>query len=107
MALLCSFRAARLDDLPRLVAEQVSSASKQSGLIIGSVMWSNSSAARTSARELALEFPDWIERLGDDHTIDLGVLGEISETALTLTSKSRCSKTGFRAPSFPAATFSS
>src|ERR1700724_1978359 len=34
-------------------------------------------------RELVLEFPEWIERLGDDHTIDLGVLGEISDTALT------------------------
>jgi 7-cyano-7-deazaguanine synthase len=34
-------------------------------------------------RELAQEFPDWIERLGVDHTIDLGVLGKISETALT------------------------
>ena len=27
--------------------------------------------------------PEWDRRLGDDHTIDLGVLGEISETALT------------------------
>src|ERR1700722_4579550 len=34
-------------------------------------------------RELARAFPEGIERLGDDHTIDLGVLGEISETALT------------------------
>ena len=28
-------------------------------------------------------FAHWAKRLGDDHTIDLGVLGEISETALT------------------------
>jgi 7-cyano-7-deazaguanine synthase len=28
-------------------------------------------------------FPGWRERLGDDHIIDLRVLGEISETALT------------------------
>jgi len=27
--------------------------------------------------------PDWRERLGEDHLIDLGVLGEISDTALT------------------------
>ena len=27
--------------------------------------------------------PHWRERLGEDHTIDLGVLGEISHTALT------------------------
>jgi len=58
-------------------------------------------------RELALEFPDWIERLGDDHTIDLGVLGKSARRRSRVTSKSRCSKTGFRAPSFPAATFSS
>ena len=28
-------------------------------------------------------FPDWAARLGDDHVVDLGVLGRISETALT------------------------
>jgi 7-cyano-7-deazaguanine synthase len=28
-------------------------------------------------------FPDWAPRLGPDHTLDLGVLGKISETALT------------------------
>jgi 7-cyano-7-deazaguanine synthase len=33
--------------------------------------------------EIALGFPNWAERLGEDHTIDLGVLGGISETALT------------------------
>lgn len=32
---------------------------------------------------LRAEFPSWRERLGDDHVIDLRVLGEISETALT------------------------
>jgi 7-cyano-7-deazaguanine synthase len=40
------------------------------------------------ARKRVLErlrrgFPRWRERLGDDHVIDLRVLGEISETALT------------------------
>ncbi|MES3100522.1 7-cyano-7-deazaguanine synthase QueC [Sphingomonas faeni] len=29
------------------------------------------------------EYPDWAGRLGDDHMIDMKVLGEISETALT------------------------
>jgi len=29
------------------------------------------------------QFPDWADRLGEDHLIDLGVLGAISETALT------------------------
>lgn len=33
--------------------------------------------------ELLLRFPDWVTRLGEDHTIDLGVLGSISDTALT------------------------
>lgn len=28
-------------------------------------------------------FPQWAERLGEDHLIDLGVLGQISETSLT------------------------
>ena len=32
---------------------------------------------------LATLKPEWRERLGPDHTIDLSVLGEISETALT------------------------
>jgi 7-cyano-7-deazaguanine synthase len=29
------------------------------------------------------DFPSWAARLGDDHTIDLSVLGRLSETALT------------------------
>lgn len=29
------------------------------------------------------QFPQWRERLGDDHLLDLGILGEISDTALT------------------------
>lgn len=29
------------------------------------------------------DFPQWADRLGDDHLIDLGVLGQISETSLT------------------------
>lgn len=28
-------------------------------------------------------FPKWADRLGEDHMVDLGVLGEISDTALT------------------------
>jgi 7-cyano-7-deazaguanine synthase len=32
---------------------------------------------------LRAEFPDWGAKLGDDHVLDLGVLGRISETALT------------------------
>jgi 7-cyano-7-deazaguanine synthase len=33
--------------------------------------------------ELVTKFPVWSKRLGEDHTIDLEVLGEISDTALT------------------------
>src|SRR5947199_3545742 len=32
---------------------------------------------------LRREFPDWAGKLGDDHVIDLSVLGQISDTALT------------------------
>ncbi|HQD64881.1 MAG TPA: 7-cyano-7-deazaguanine synthase QueC [Casimicrobium huifangae] len=34
-------------------------------------------------RELRNAFPEWLNRLGDDHVIDLAVLGQISETSLT------------------------
>ena len=33
--------------------------------------------------EFLARFPDWASRLGEDHLIDLGVLGSISDTALT------------------------
>lgn len=33
--------------------------------------------------EIRATFPQWRERLGDDHVIDLAVLGQISDTALT------------------------
>ena len=32
---------------------------------------------------LRRDFPQWSDRLGDDHVLDLGVLGAISDTALT------------------------
>jgi hypothetical protein len=35
------------------------------------------------AERLRREFPQWGGRLGPDHVIDLGVLGQISDTALT------------------------
>lgn len=34
-------------------------------------------------QKLAANFPAWSSRLGDDHVLDLAVLGEVSETALT------------------------
>ena len=33
--------------------------------------------------QLAQAFPDWAPRLGQDHLLDLGLLGQISDTALT------------------------
>jgi 7-cyano-7-deazaguanine synthase len=33
--------------------------------------------------EMRRRFPHWAERLGEDHFIDMGVLGQISETSLT------------------------
>ncbi|WP_299450024.1 7-cyano-7-deazaguanine synthase, partial [uncultured Pigmentiphaga sp.] len=40
-------------------------------------------ARQNVLRELRSRFPAWSEKLGEDHTIDLSVLGKISETALT------------------------
>ena len=33
--------------------------------------------------EVRRRFPQWKEKLGEDHFIDMGVLGQISETSLT------------------------
>jgi 7-cyano-7-deazaguanine synthase len=33
--------------------------------------------------EIRRLFPHWAERLGDDHLVDMGVLGQLSETSLT------------------------
>lgn len=32
---------------------------------------------------LRAQFPEWAQRLGDDHLLDVAVLGEVSETSLT------------------------
>jgi 7-cyano-7-deazaguanine synthase len=41
---------------------------------------------REGVREaLKRDFPAWSDRLGDDHMIDLSVLGAISDTAMTRT----------------------
>jgi len=37
----------------------------------------------TVRRELAAQFPHWAARLGEDHLLDLSLLGQISSTALT------------------------
>ena len=33
--------------------------------------------------EIRTQFPQWADRLGDDHLLDLAVLGQVSETSLT------------------------
>ena len=45
---------------------------------------------------LRASFPQWAGRLGDDHVLDLGVLGEVSDTALT-----REQEIGFAASGLP------
>ena len=37
----------------------------------------------TYLASLKKSFPEWVHRLGEDHMLDLGVLGKISDTALT------------------------
>ena len=37
----------------------------------------------TFLERLKAEFPQWAAKLGDDHMVDMGLLGAISETALT------------------------
>ena len=34
-------------------------------------------------REIKARFPQWATKLGEDHLLDLAVLGEVSETSLT------------------------
>jgi 7-cyano-7-deazaguanine synthase len=38
---------------------------------------------QTVLASLREQFPDWARKLGDDHMLDLSVLGQISDTALT------------------------
>ncbi|MCW5655639.1 7-cyano-7-deazaguanine synthase QueC [Hydrogenophaga sp.] len=40
-------------------------------------------ARQVVLRELRQRFPAWSQRLGEDHLLDLGVLGKVSETSLT------------------------
>lgn len=37
----------------------------------------------TVREELCAQFPHWADRLGDDHVLDLGLIGQLSDTALT------------------------
>ena len=53
----------------------VSPRSRRSASITASATGSSSIAARGSSTRLRREFPEWGGKLGEDHVIDLGVLG--------------------------------
>ncbi|AMO23255.1 7-cyano-7-deazaguanine synthase QueC [Ramlibacter solisilvae] len=38
---------------------------------------------QTFLRKLKAQFPPWVPKLGPDHLLDLGLLGQVSDTALT------------------------
>ncbi|AOB37775.1 7-cyano-7-deazaguanine synthase QueC [Bordetella parapertussis] len=40
-------------------------------------------ARQVVLRELRANFPDWAQRLGDDHLLDLGILAQVGDTAMT------------------------
>jgi len=46
------------------------------------------------AARLRAEFPEWGAKLGDDHAVDLSVLGRLSETALTRDTEIAFAKNG-------------
>ena len=43
---------------------------------------------------LRAKFPQWVDKLGDDHLLDLAVLGEVSETSLTRDTAFQMEQTG-------------
>ncbi|AZG06462.1 7-cyano-7-deazaguanine synthase QueC [Pigmentiphaga sp. H8] len=51
-------------------------------------------ARRNVLREVHARFPDWSPRLGEDHAIDLSVLGALSDTALTRDTEIRLTDAG-------------
>src|SRR5260221_311305 len=57
---------------------------KRSAITINGTETARRGRARTRILELLPgAFPQWAPRLGEDHLLDLGLIGEISETALT------------------------
>ncbi|OVZ64904.1 7-cyano-7-deazaguanine synthase QueC [Pigmentiphaga sp. NML080357] len=51
-------------------------------------------ARRNVLREMRARFPAWASRLGEDHAVDLSVLGAISDTALTRETEIRLTDAG-------------
>jgi 7-cyano-7-deazaguanine synthase len=44
--------------------------------------------------EIRAQFPHWAEKLGDDHLLDLAVLGEVSDTSLTRDTSFKLAQSG-------------
>jgi 7-cyano-7-deazaguanine synthase len=53
---------------------------------------------------LRAQFPQWAARLGQDHLLDLAVLGQVSETALTRDMAFSMEQTGLPNTFVPGAT---
>jgi 7-cyano-7-deazaguanine synthase len=49
---------------------------------------------KTVLDKLRTQFPQWAPRLGQDHLLDLGLLGQVSDTALTADKKIEFEKSG-------------
>ena len=49
---------------------------------------------KTFLTKLRQEFPEWALRLGEDYSVDLGLLGDISDTALTRNREIKMSASG-------------
>lgn len=45
-------------------------------------------------REIRAQFPQWAHKLGDDHVLDLAVLGQVSDTSLTRDTAFRMESSG-------------
>src|SRR5436190_22664170 len=45
-------------------------------------------------REIRTQFPQWAHKLGEDHMLDLAVLGAVSETSLTRDTAFKVESTG-------------
>lgn len=59
-------------------------------------------ARQTVLAELRAAFPDLTQKLGSDHTMDLSVLGDISDTALTSDAQIEVDETGLPSTFVPA-----
>jgi 7-cyano-7-deazaguanine synthase len=54
--------------------------------------------------EIRTQFPPWADRLGEDHLLDLAVLGQVSETSLTRDTAFKMEPPACPIPSYQGAT---